>query len=83
MASYDPSSRRLSDIDLGESASIGGYLETAASRRFMALGLVPGASITAIRTAPLGDPIEYEVMGSRVAMRRSDAEGIVVDDPGQ
>ncbi|MEA3502488.1 MAG: FeoA domain-containing protein [Actinomycetota bacterium] len=44
----------------------------------MEMGFVPGTRVTAIRTAPLGDPIEYAVMGSRVSIRRSDADLVIV-----
>ena len=71
--------RTLGDLERGESAAVASYLETGAARRFMALGLVPGAIVTAIRPAPLGDPVEYAVKGSRLSMRRTDASSIVVD----
>lgn len=71
--------RTLGDLAIGESAAVASYLEIGPARRFMALGLVPGAMVTAMRLAPLGDPIEYAVKGSRISMRRSDASSIVVD----
>ncbi len=80
MAHPTSNGRTLGDLGMGESGAVGGYLEAAAARRFMALGLVPGAVVTAMRAAPLGDPIEYAVKGSRVSMRRSDAASITLDD---
>ena len=71
--------KTLDDLGMGESASVASYLETGPARRFMALGLVPGAVVTAMRPAPLGDPIEYAVKGSRISMRKSDASSIIVD----
>jgi len=44
------------------------------------MGLVPGAEVTAIRTAPLGDPIEYRIKGTAIAMRRTDADSILVEE---
>lgn len=77
---HDASGRRtLGDLDIGESGAVAGFLESAAARRFMALGLVPGAVVTAMRTAPLGDPVEYAVKGSRVSMRRTDAASITLE----
>ena len=70
--------RTLEDIEYGETAAVASYLEIGAARRFMALGLVPGAIVTAMRPAPLGDPVEYAVKGSRLSMRSSDASKIVV-----
>lgn len=71
--------RTLDDLGYGETAAVASYLETGPARRFMALGLVPGAMVTAMRPAPLGDPVEYAVKGSRLSMRKSDASSIVVD----
>ena len=72
-------SQSLADVAVGESVDIVGYAETAPIRRFAQMGFVPGRQVTAIRTAPMGDPIEFSVMGSRVAMRRSDAGSILVE----
>ena len=48
-------------------------------RRMLDMGLVPGAEVTVIRTAALGDPVEYRVKGTAIAMRRSDANNILVE----
>lgn len=44
--------------------------------RLRELGLVPGTRIRVVRRAPMGDPIEVSVRGSRLAMRRSEARQI-------
>lgn len=49
-------------------------------RRILDMGLVPGAQVSVVRTAPLGDPVEYLVKGSAVSMRRSDASTVLVDE---
>ncbi len=46
--------------------------------RLRELGLVPGTKVRVIRRAPLGDPIEISVRGSRLAMRRSEARHIKI-----
>ena len=46
--------------------------------RLRELGLVPGTKIRLVRRAPLGDPIEVAVRGSRFAMRRSEARCIEI-----
>lgn len=48
-------------------------------RRFAEMGLVPGAEVTALRTAPLGDPIEFAVGGARLSIRREDARAVIVE----
>ena len=42
-------------------------------RRLLDLGLVPGTPVTVLRRAPLGDPVEYELRGYRLCLRRSEA----------
>jgi len=49
-------------------------------RRMLDMGLVPGAEVAVIRTAPLGDPVEYRVKGTAIAMRRTDAASILVEE---
>ena len=49
-------------------------------RRMLDMGLVPGAEVTVGRTAPLGDPVEYRVKGTTIAMRRTDADSVMVEE---
>ncbi|MCK4394897.1 metal-dependent transcriptional regulator [Candidatus Bipolaricaulota bacterium] len=49
-------------------------------RRMLDMGLVPGAEVTVIRTAALGDPVEYRIKGTAIAMRRSDANNVLVEE---
>ena len=46
--------------------------------RLRELGLVPGTKIHLVRRAPLGDPLEVSVRGSRLAMRRAEAKCIEI-----
>jgi ferrous iron transport protein A len=36
----------------------------------MRMGVVPGARLHVVRRAPLGDPLQVDVMGSHLAIRR-------------
>lgn len=49
-------------------------------RRMLDMGFVPGAEVTVIRKAPLGDPIEYHVKSTAVALRQKDASSILVEE---
>jgi len=49
-------------------------------RRMLDMGFVPGAGVTVIRKAPLGDPIEYHVKGTAIAMRCTDADSVMVEE---
>jgi ferrous iron transport protein A len=46
--------------------------------RLRELGFVPGTRVKLVRRAPLGDPIEVAVRGSRLAMRRGEARQILM-----
>jgi Fe2+ transport system protein FeoA/Mn-dependent DtxR family transcriptional regulator len=51
-------------------------------RRMLDMGFVPGAEVTVLRKTSLGDPIEYRIKGTGVAMRRTDANSIMVEEVG-
>ncbi len=44
----------------------------------MELGLVPGTPVTVMGVSPLGDPLELEVRGSRLSVRKKEAWAIEV-----
>lgn len=46
--------------------------------KLMEMGLVPGETVRFHRTAPMGDPIEIEVLGYRLAIRCAEADQIDV-----
>jgi len=48
------------------------------SIRLMEMGIVPGAAIRIVRTAPFGDPIQVRVRGYHLALRNVEAETITV-----
>ncbi len=49
------------------------------SLRLMEMGLTPGAIVRLVGTAPLGDPLELEIRGYRLSLRRSEASRVSVD----
>lgn len=48
------------------------------TKRLMEMGVVPGASVRVIKSAPFGDPLEISVRGYHLAMRRNEADTIEV-----
>ncbi len=46
--------------------------------RLFELGMVPGTPVSVTRRAPLGDPLELLVMGTRLCLRRDDAARFIV-----
>ena len=48
------------------------------SMRLLEMGLTPGVIVQYIGTAPLGDPLEFELRGYRLSLRRSEADRVEV-----
>lgn len=49
-----------------------------ARQRMLDMGLVTGAEVRVVRMAPLGDPIEFRVMGYHLSLRRDEAREVHV-----
>jgi Fe2+ transport system protein FeoA len=72
-------SLRLADLAPGAVAVIEHVDETSPlGRRLLDLGLVPETRITLRRRAPLGDPLEFELRGYRLCLRRTEAREVRV-----
>jgi len=73
--------RRLSDLNPGESARIVRISQAsrgAERRRFMDLGILPGAVASAEMRGPTGDPTAYRIRGALIALRKEQARRIFV-----
>jgi len=53
--------------------------QDAISVRLMEMGLIDGQHIRMIGLAPLGDPVEYQVRGYRISLRKAEAGRIEVE----
>ncbi|WP_081301190.1 FeoA family protein [Gilliamella sp. wkB178] len=47
-------------------------------RKLLAMGITPGCKIVVVRVAPLGDPLEINMRGFRLCLRRKEAAAIEV-----
>jgi ferrous iron transport protein A len=47
-------------------------------RRIMDMGVTPGAKVKVIKVAPLGDPIEVNIRGYELSLRKDEAKQIIV-----
>lgn len=47
-------------------------------RRLMEMGLLPGTELSIVNVAPFGDPLEIEVRGCRLSIRRHEAALVLV-----
>lgn len=69
----------LKDIKIGETVkveNVGG--EGALRQHFLDMGLIPGAEVTLVQFAPMGDPMELRLHGYELTLRLADAEQIEV-----
>lgn len=48
-------------------------------RKLLAMGITPGCKVSVTRTAPLGDPLEIDMRGFTLCLRRSEAATIGVE----
>ncbi|MDR2016949.1 MAG: ferrous iron transport protein A [Burkholderiales bacterium] len=71
----------LDCLPFGQQALITHLTESATPFRgkLLAMGITPGCYLQVIRVAPLGDPIEIEIRGFRLCLRRSEAAAIAVE----
>lgn len=53
--------------------------ENGARRRLLEMGFVPGTPLRVVRLAPLGDPMQVELHGYHISLRRSEARAILVE----
>ena len=70
----------LASIKVGAAAAVARIDGTDdIAMRLMEMGLTPGVAVQVIGAAPLGDPIEVEVRGYRLSLRRSEAARVKVE----
>lgn len=73
------SASTLAELAIGERAKVTGFtLESGIRQRLMEMGLTKGAECQLVRFAPLGDPVEVKVRGYHLSLRKSEAQGILV-----
>ncbi|MFW5689140.1 MAG: FeoA family protein [Spirochaetota bacterium] len=65
----------LSTMQPGERAEVSGYGSASPAYRskLLAMGLTRGVTVRLCRVAPLGDPVEIEVRGFRLTLRKDEA----------
>ena len=71
---------RLSDLKVDQNAvirNVGG--EGALRQHFLDMGLIPGAEVTVVKFAPMGDPMEIQVHGYELSIRLAEANQISVE----
>ena len=70
----------LSQLGKEETAVVAGYRpgNPAYRSKLLSLGLTTGVELTMKKSAPLGDPVEIEVRGYRLSLRKSEADVLIL-----
>jgi ferrous iron transport protein A len=70
----------LADLGRGESRTVLSVRgESAVTRRLMEMGVIPGVAVRMVKSAPFGDPLEINVRGYSLALRRNEAESVELE----
>lgn len=72
----------LSELSVGQTAvvtRVGG--DGALRQHFLDMGLIPGAEVTLVKFAPMGDPMELRLHGYELTLRLDDAAHIEIENP--
>lgn len=70
--------KRLSELKVGEEATIEKIVDEKLGIRLMELGLIPGEIIKVNFFAPLGDPMSITISNYQLSLRKSDADKVLV-----
>ena len=69
----------LKELEIGKSAvieTVGGSGELR--QHFLDMGMIPGAEVTVVKLAPMGDPMELQVHGYELTLRLAEADQIEI-----
>lgn len=56
-----------------------GWWRSALRQHFLDMGMIPGAEITVVKFAPMGDPMELQIHGYELTLRLAEADQIEVE----
>ena len=74
----------LKELQIGKSAvvdTVGG--SGALRQHFLDMGLIPGAEVTLVKLAPMGDPMELRIHGYELTLRVEEAQKIEVKEAAE
>lgn len=71
----------LNDLPIGHSATVESVGASGALRQhFLDMGLIPQATVTMVKRAPMGDPIEVRIRSYELTLRVAEAQAIKITD---
>ncbi len=73
--------KKLADMDVGDRGCVVGFEKGLDGYRtkIMSMGLIKGTEFTVNRVAPMGDPVEIEVRGYSLSLRKDEAKALNVE----
>jgi Fe2+ transport system protein FeoA len=72
--------RSAVDLEVGQSGRVVRIVAMdEVGRRLLEMGVTPGIEIRRLGAAPLGDPIEFELRGYRLSLRKNEAAHVELD----
>jgi Fe2+ transport system protein FeoA len=72
--------RVAAELEIGQAGRVARVVGVdEIGRRILEMGVTPGAEIRRIGTAPLGDPLEFEIRGYRLSLRKHEAQQIEIE----
>lgn len=76
-----PNQQRLKEMSVGDRGKICGFdgKGSAYRKKLLAMGLTPGVEFSITRFAPMGDPVEIQVRGFSLSLRKAEAETLLVE----
>jgi len=71
----------LGELQVGDRAKVMRYTEAGGAyrRKLLTMGLTPGAELKITRVAPMGDPVEIQVRGFSLSLRKEEAAAMHVE----
>ena len=70
----------LAELEVGQRAQVIDVTgDDSIAMRLMEMGLTPGCDVTYVGAAPLGDPLECELRGYRLSLRKAEAARVEID----
>lgn len=72
----------ITQFSVGDTGRIMGFSkgEKVYRQKLMAMGLLKGTEFTVNRVAPLGDPVEIDVRGFNLSLRKNEASALIVEE---
>ncbi len=74
----------LAEFGVGDTGRVTGYFKGHGYKRYrsklLAMGLIKGTEFTVNRVAPLGDPVEINLRGFSLSLRKDEATALIVEE---